>query len=297
MQIPLPKQFSWDECLFFLHRGYPEMLYTITERSIRRAVLIEQIPTLLKIEPIDNHLEIDILSQNSSPSQKDHIRSYVSHWFDLETSLQPFYDLLNQHKSLRSFSRAYLGLRLVGIPDLFEALCWCIIGQQINLTFAHQIKERLVKYCGEQVIYNGEPNYLFPKPSAVLSLSDDELQAMKFSRQKMRYIRLVASEFEEDRLSLPILQALPDFESRKKALTALTGIGPWTANYVLMKTLREPDCIPYGDTGLIAGLKKIGVIEHKNELDKLEAFFDHFVGWKSYLSFYIWRSLYEARDY
>lgn len=292
MHIPLPKLFSWEECLFFLHRGYPEVLYTVRSKLIRRAVRIEGNPTLIQIEQIENHLQVDILSEHSTPAQIDHVRSYVLHWFDMERSLQPFYTLLHQHKDLRSFSRDYAGLRLVGIPDLFEALCWCIIGQQINLNFAHQIKERLVKYCGERVSYEGVPNHLFPTPSAVLKLSDEELQAMKFSRQKMRYIRVVAREFQEGRLSLSSLRALPDFESRKRALIALTGIGPWTANYVLMKTLREPDCIPYGDTGLIAGLKKIGVLEDKRQLDKLEAFFDGFEGWKSYLSFYIWRSLY-----
>ena len=292
MRIPLPKLFSWNECLFFLHRGYPEILYTITGQSLRRLVRIDQIPTLLQIEQVDSHLQIEVLSAGSTPSQKGHIKSYVSHWFDTERSLQPFYDLLNQHEGLRSFPEDYAGLRLVGIPDLFEALCWCIIGQQINLTFAHQIKERLVRHCGVQVLYEGVTHFLFPTPSAILELSDEELQTMKFSRQKMRYIRVIAREFQEGRLSHSSLCALPDFESRKRALTSLTGIGPWTANYVLMKTLREPDCIPYGDTGLIAGLKKIGVIEDKRDLDRLEAFFDGFVGWKSYLSFYIWRSLY-----
>ena len=292
MHIPLPMHFSWDECLFFLHRGYPEILYTITGKSLRRLVRIGQVPTLLHIEQVNSHLQIEILSSHSTPSQRSEVRSYVSHWFDTKRSLQPFYDLLKQHKEVRSFPEDYAGLRLVGIPDLFEALCWCIIGQQINLTFAHQIKERLVKHCGEQVLYEGVIHYLFPTPSAILALSDEELQTMKFSRQKMRYIRIIAEEFENGRLSFNSLNALPDFESRKKALTSLTGIGPWTANYVLMKTLREPNCIPYGDTGLIAGLKRIGVIEDKKDLDGLEAFFDGFAGWKSYLSFYIWRSLY-----
>ncbi len=59
-------------------------------------------------------------------------------WFDLERDLAGFYQLLNSHKQTKNFPKDYHGLRLMGIVDLFEALSWCVIGQQINLTFAHK---------------------------------------------------------------------------------------------------------------------------------------------------------------
>ena len=296
MKLSIPANFSWRECLFSLDRGYDEVLYKVNDHCVRRAILLEGSPVVVQISQEDHLLNIDLLMGHKSPQQEEQIAAYVTHWFDLDRDLTPFYNLINREPVVKDFLPRYQGLRLIGIPELFEALCWCIIGQQINLTFAHQIKSRLVKSLGQQVLVDGEEYHIFPSPKQVLDAPDSALQDMKFSRQKMKYIKIVAAAIEHHLISVDKLQGLPDFDARKNALMALKGIGPWTANYVLMKTLREPDCIPYGDTGLIAGLKRIGVIEHKKELDKLEAFFDDFVGWKSYLSFYIWRSLYEPRD-
>jgi len=182
-------------------------------------------------------------------------------------------------------------LRLMGIVDLFEALCWSVIGQQINLTFAFKLKRRLVEKYGERLDFEGDAYYLFPSYAVLAEVTVDELREMQFSRSKAAYLIGLGASFAKGELSREMLLRLPDLESRQKVLTALKGIGIWTANYTLMKTLREPSSIPHGDTGLLTALANHAVIKERSEVEKISRFFSKYKGWESYLVFYLWRSL------
>jgi DNA-3-methyladenine glycosylase II len=223
--------------------------------------------------------------------RKEFIRNYIADWLDLGRDMRPFYELLRKDKRLAYMCETFGGLRLIGIVDLFEALSWSIIGQQINLTFAFRLKRRLVEKYGERLDFEGEAYYLFPNYAALAGATVEELREMQFSRSKAAYLIGLAASFAKGELSMEILRGLPDMESRQKALIALKGIGIWTANYTLMKTLREPSSIPYGDTGLLTALANHAVIKERSEVEKIERFFKKYKGWESYLVFYLWRSL------
>ena len=85
--------------------------------------------------------------------------------------------MLKQQPETRDFPAKYYGLRLIGISDLFEALCWCVIGQQINLTFAHKVKTRLVKRYGDKVVSDNNTYYSFPSPEILIHAKHEELES------------------------------------------------------------------------------------------------------------------------
>ena len=185
----------------------------------------------------------------------------------------------------------FKGLRLIGIPDLFEALCWSIIGQQINLTFAYKLKRRMVEAFGQQVEFEGITYHLFPEAERLAQVTVPELRAMQFSDKKAEYVITVAKAFASKQLSKEILQRIPTLTAKQEKLTQLKGIGIWTANYALMKSLREPTSVPHGDVGLLNALANHGIIKDRGETAKIENLFKKFKGWESYLVFYLWRSL------
>jgi DNA-3-methyladenine glycosylase II len=129
----------------------------------------------------------------------------------------------------------------------------------------------------------------------VSTLSVPELRELQFSNKKAEYLIGVANAFVRHILSKEILSALPDFSSRQKMLTAIRGIGVWTANYVLMKSLKEPCCIPLGDAGILNALMNHEVIKVKTDSQSINEFFKTFSGWESYLTFYLWRTLSEPK--
>ncbi len=267
--LPKPPLFNFSECLWFLDRKFDECLYRVNKSEVVKAILINGEAFLFNISENETDLVIKVLLGKPDAQKQTSIISYVEDWFDLNADLQPFYKQLGANKRLDYMCDEFNGLRLIGIPDLFEALCWSIIGQQINLTFAYKLKRRMVEAYGQQLIYEGFTYHLFPEAERLARVTVPELRAMQFSDKKAEYVITVAKAFANGQLSKEKLKALPDLESKQKALTSLKGIGIWTANYALMKSLREPASIPHGDVGLLNALESHGIIQLRSETEKI----------------------------
>jgi len=286
MEITLSQPINSEELLWFLSRGYDETIYKVEGKSIYRAFLVDNEKMLVRITPGSLSVKIDWLVGQPDQSVID----FITEWFDLDTDLSGFYALLRADPVLEYMADEYKGLKLAGMPDLFEALCWAIAGQQINLTFAYKLKRRLVERYGDFIDYQDNRYYIFPAPEVLMQADPEELKAMQFSGSKTAYLIHTATAFVDGRISKEMLMALPT-EKQLELLTGLKGIGTWTANYVLMKSLRDPGAIPYGDAGLLNALLGHGIISNKKELQDMHALFQRFKGWEAYLVFYLWRSL------
>ncbi|QRR00434.1 DNA-3-methyladenine glycosylase family protein [Dyadobacter sandarakinus] len=289
--IPTPALFSFEECVWFLDRNYDDCLHVIKEQTVYKSIHTGNDIVLVGIEQNGSFLEADIIAGPAGEAEKNLVVAYIREWFDMDRDIEPFYHLLQTDGRLSYMAERYKGLRLMGIANLFEAICWSIIGQQINLAFAYKVKRSLIERFGEGVTFENETFYTFPEPSVLADVQMEELKSMQFSRQKAEYLINTAKAFRDGLISREMLAALPDFEARTKALTALKGIGAWTANYVLMKSMREPGGIPHGDIGLLNALESHNIIHDRKEQERINALFSAFEGWESYLVFYLWRSL------
>ena len=288
LKLPQPENFSFREILWFLDRRYDDCLYELFPGEVRRLVKIGSDSALISINREGRHLVVKVLTGSVSQEQ---LRNYVVRWFDLDRDLGPYYQLL-QNSDLGYMVGEFSGLRMVGIPDVFEALCWCIIGQQINLTFAYTIKRRFVEAYGQSLEFEDRQYHTFPSPQQLEVVSMSDLKEMQFSRQKADYILNLAEVFRRGEVSYQSLADL-EYEDQRKRLLGLRGIGDWTANYVLMKTFGDTQSIPFGDVGLFKALENHGVITDRKDRKKIEQFFEQFPGWGSYVTIYLWRSLSE----
>ncbi|MEE1944882.1 DNA-3-methyladenine glycosylase 2 family protein [Pedobacter sp. KR3-3] len=129
-------------------------------------------------------------------------------------------------------------------PNTFESLVHIILEQQVSLASAlatlNKLREKITVVS----------------PENVLALSDEELRACYFSRQKTTYVRHLAQALAKDELNLTELEALPDEEVRQKLLT-LKGIGHWTIDVYLIFVLKRTDIFPIGDLAAVNALKRI----------------------------------------
>ena len=287
--IPKPPIFSFQECLWFLNRNYDDCLYEVTEDSVIKLVKLDNEIVLFEVTEAADNLIIQIL--NGTKPKQEKLTAYVKEWFDLATDLTEFYQRLPKDKDLAYMVESYYGLRLMGIPDLFEALCWSIIGQQINLTFAYKCKRALVEKYGYKETYQGKEYYLFPEPEILASLTIEELRTIQFSRQKSTYIIGIANLFAKKQISKAQILALKEENAMAKALMEIKGVGAWTANYAMMKCLKCPNALTYGDVGLYNALHAIKDFPKRPSKEQLDQFFAPFEDWKAYLVLYLWRSL------
>ena len=122
-------------------------------------------------------------------------------WFDLDTDLKPYYEMAEKDPLLQQAVSEFYGLRNIGIPDLFEALCWGILGQQINLTYAYTLKRRFVETFGSSIEWEGQSYWIFPKPKDIAKLTVEDLAPLKMTVKKCEYLIGVAQLIADGSLS------------------------------------------------------------------------------------------------
>ncbi len=291
IKLPIPNHFSFNETLSFLERGYDECLYNVTDTAVSRFINLSNGKAIITIYQTEEYLEIELQKSNISEYNLQEVKDYVTDWFDLNRDIEPFYKLLKSQPLLSDLSVKYSGSRIISIPNLFEAICWAIIGQQINLAFAYKLKRLLVEKYGEKEIFNNQTYLTFPTPENLANASRNDLIAMKFSRQKIDYLMNISNAFINNQISKEILFNCRDKEERIEKLTSIKGIGIWTANYVLMKSIRDMSCITYGDSGLNKAIHTIFKTDKKPTNNEVDAIFKKFKNWESYLNFYLWKTL------
>ncbi len=160
--------------------------------------------------------------------------------------LRAFYAFASGDPVLAAAAQNHHGLRPNLQVDPFEMIVSSITAQQINLGFAYTVRSRLVAEYGEPHVFDGETHYAFPTPDRMAEAKPGDLLPLQFSRQKERYILNLARSIREGEIDLAGL-AEKDDASVERELTALVGIGRWTADWFRARYLGRGNVIAAGD--------------------------------------------------
>lgn len=161
--------------------------------------------------------------------------------------------------------------RQPGFPSLLKI----ILEQQVSLASAQSTYDKLVTRLGDL------------KPESFLNLDDMELKAAGFSRQKTRYGRILANSILDGSLDIPGLESLPDEEVENK-LTALTGIGKWTAGIYLLMVLCRADVWPRGDLALNKAMREVMGLDKIPDNDEAKKIAENWSPWRSVAARILW---------
>ncbi len=295
INVHVPKEFQFTENISYMARSTNECMFEIRDDKVTKAIPIEGEISLVEVsENYDGNLLIRFLGDTAPSNERvrDEVISYVRDWFDLDTDLRPFYEMAKSDPLLQIAVNKFYGLRTIGIPDLFEALCWGILGQQINLTYAYTLKRRFVEEFGSSIEWQGQTYWIFPEPVDVAKLTVEDLSSLKMTVKKCEYLIGVATQIVEGKLSKDLVIGAGDFKQAEKMLTTIRGIGPWTANYVLMRCLRFPNAFPIADVGLHNAIKHLTGAKEKPTKEEILKLSAPWTNWESYATFYLWRFLY-----
>lgn len=168
-------------------------------------------------------------------------------------------------------------------PPGFATLVLQVLEQQVSLGAAAAHFERLAEVAGGEVT-----------PAGVVDLDDDTMRGAGVSRQKARYVRALATTVLDGRLDLHALDDLPDAQVRA-ALTALPGIGPWTADVHLLFVLRRPDVFPVGDRALQVGAAEVLGLAEPPAPDGLDVIARRWAPRRSAAARILWHAYLSAR--
>ena len=163
-----------------------------------------------------------------------------------DQDLAPFYASIDTDPVMSEVVERFYGLHLPHTGTIFEALVLGVLGQHIATNVARIIRTLIIETFGSRAEFNGKTYYAFPRPEAIWASSPDELRTMKLTQRKSEYVHGIAGAALDSAVGLESVAELPDKEIVER-LTALRGVGQWTAQWALIRAVGRPDALPLGD--------------------------------------------------
>lgn len=194
-------------------------------------------------------LALELQGQDLRPEDGDLSKARVSWLLGVDQDLAPFYELGRADKAMAGLVEQFYGLHLPHTATVFEALVLAVLGQQISTSVARIIRTLLIETFGPSAEFDGETYFAFPRPEVIWASSPAELHTMKLTQRKSEYVHGLAGSALDRAFGLESLGGLTDQEIVEK-LTALRGVGLWTAQWTLIRAVGRPDALPLGDLAL-----------------------------------------------
>ncbi|MER6170270.1 AlkA N-terminal domain-containing protein [Streptosporangium sp. NPDC001681] len=203
----------------------------------------------------------------------DGIAVAIRRWLDLDSDTERIADHLTTDPLIRPLVERRPGIRLIGYPDEFEAVAATVIGQQVSLAAARTFMGRLVAAYGTPIA----GLHALPAPRDLAAVPDAELQAaVGLTGARTRTLRAVAEKWAN---GFTLAQLTVD--EARRALLALPGIGPWTADYLTVRAMQHPDTFAPGD---LVARRALGAVT----VDRARTIAAAWAPWRSYALMHLW---------
>jgi DNA-3-methyladenine glycosylase II len=164
--------------------------------------------------------------------------------------------------------------------DAYGSLVRTIVGQQLSTKAARTIYARLAALFGDRP----------PTPAELLAAEDEVMREVGLSRQKIGYLRDLAARVRSGELEMHALQELTD-EEVSREITAVKGLGRWSADMFLIFHLRRPDVLPVGDLGIRRAVERAYGLPGLPDQDTLRSLAGPWRPHRTLASLYLWESL------
>lgn len=308
MLIELQQPFNFVRTLKFIlsppstlnGRSHEPLMDHYVDGEYRRAIWIDGRPVLYGVaEELQStlpSLRVRVLKSPSGRSVHGQIQQVVSRQFATGLDLAPFHSLASNDKVLSRLVDHFQGMRIPQAPSVYECVICAILEQQVNLTFAHQVKRALVEAYGASVEFKGLHYRVFPEPHALAAATPADFRKLQISGPKARYIIGISRAIADGKLDLERLQSAPSDEARATLLEH-KGVGPWTAEYVCLRALGMLDHLPSGDVGLQKAVQIFYRLRKAPTSARVEQIGKKWAGWRSYATFYLWLTYWEKPEW
>ncbi|MBE9180455.1 DNA-3-methyladenine glycosylase 2 family protein [Oculatella sp. LEGE 06141] len=285
LKLPFCPPYDWAALMRFLIPRATPGLEQASMEGYRRAIAIGEHHGIVEVRPVASqpyliaHIcfpDVRLLAQ---------IVERLRRMFDLSAHIREIAAHFESDPLLAPVVAKQPGLRIPGAFDSFELGVRAILGQQVSVATATTLAGRLVKTYGEPLSVVGLPcpdpalRAVFPRPD-VLATAD--LATLGITQSRARAIAAFAATTAAHPRFLTDCHSL---ESAVQTLCQLPGIGEWTAQYIAMRALGEPDAFPATDLGLLRSMAVLGHPVTKAQLaDRSQAWRP----WRAYAAMHLW---------
>ncbi len=283
VKLPYRKPFDWQKLLaFFAARAIPGVETVAGDRYLR-TVRIDDEPGIIELrhEPDNVLLTLHGIDTASLFPIVQRCREV----FDLDAPIGEIASVLSRDPALKSGFRSHRGIRVPGAWDGFELTVRAILGQQVSVKAATTLAGRIARTYGEPVgkALNVEGlTHLFPEPDRLVRA---RFNNVGLTSSRAETLRRVAKAVVNGSLSFDSSQ---DPDAFRESLIAIRGIGDWTAQYVAMRALKNPDAFPAADLGLLRAFDTPG--RKRLSPAQLEKISQAWRPWRAYAAILLWSS-------
>ena len=251
VRLPYRAPYDWPAMIGFLAARAIPGVEAVTPGQYARTLTVDGVPGVVAVSPTDGDAlvaEIHFPNIRVLPAVIARIRRV----FDLTADPARIGAAHSQDPALAPLVAARPGLRAPGAWDGFELAVRAILGQQITVTAARGLAGKLVNAFGPQVDHPFAARFGLSRafPSAARLIGED-IAALGMPRARGAALEALARTVAADPT---IFTPRADLASAIAALKALPGVGEWTAQYIALRELREPDAFPPADIGLLRGM-------------------------------------------
>jgi len=278
--------YAWDELLAFLAFRAISGVENVSNGAYHRTIEMDGLGGSISVSDDPDHHRLQATIRFPRLNALSRIIARLKAMFDLAADPQVIGTALSADPHLAPLIANRPGLRVPGAWDPFELAVRAIIGQQVTVVAATRLMGKIVSAHGALLTSaqaSTGVDRLFPRPEVLATVS---LANMPASRSTT--INAIATRYLGDNC---LFERGADLAASVRKLCAIRGIGPWTANYIAMRTMREPDAFPVGDVGLLRALDDGDGRPTPSELsDRSEAWRP----WRAYAALHLWSSLADA---
>lgn len=279
LRLPTRKPFAGDLLLQFFGARAISGIESWDGHTFRRTLRLPAGHGVVELSAGEDHvnarLHVSSFADFATAVQR------VRRMLDLDADAMALDEHLSRSPMLQPFVSANPGRRAPASPDPFEAAVKTIVGQQVSVAGARTVTARLVAAIGDPLsIEDRELTHVFPQAAHIAEAPGDtfSMPAARADALKALSRSVADGEIELDHGSDPALI--------REQLLSLRGIGPWTADYILMRGLGHPDVFLETDLGVTKAIERLGI----GASDAKDASMD-WAPWRSYATQHLWASL------
>ena len=273
---------DWAHLLAFLAARAIPGVETVTGGAYARTARLGGRPAIIELRPDPDHPRALLTIRGAGVGTVAEAAARARRLADLDADPMAVEAVLAADPAVAASVSAHPGLRVPGAWDPFELAVRAVLGQQVSVAAATTAAARLAALLGEPLPdARGALTTLFPTPDAIADAPDAAL-AMPAGRR--RAVRALAGAVAAGDLDLG---PAADPEAAREGLLRIPGIGPWTADYIAMRGLRDPDAFPAGDLVIRRVLGGDAAAVRRRAAP--------WAPWRAYGAVHLWNTALEAR--
>jgi DNA-3-methyladenine glycosylase II len=284
--VQLPPDFRPDDILSF-HRRDPLLVAERVEaKTLHKGLTWQGEAACLTIRFHAGHADAELAMDSAAITDgSELLQRMVQRMLGLTQRIEVFEHTYRHHPQLGLLIAQHPGLRVPLTATPFEALTWAITGQQISLSAAIAIRRRLIQAAGLQHS-NGLACY--PDAQRIACLSEAELRQAGFSQGKARTMIELSHKVMENLLPLEEWTVTLPVEEMGEKLLLVSGIGPWTINYALLRGFGYLDGSLHGDVAVRRNLQTLLNASEKVTADDAQVWLAEFSPWRALVAAHLW---------